>query len=162
MKVFDLMCDLRGRGVPFIPNVFFFGVLNLDCGVAYGGGAWERAASQSKGRVAESEGVDAGDRCRLMEDLGRLRGVRGGTGLAGVEILLRWRTDMLEVEGQSRLAYFSNTPARQRDRDGDHDLWKHICLQISSSLISTRVSCITRCYTQHDALFNTQSQYSVH
>ncbi len=34
----------------------------FDCGVAYGGGLHERAASQSKGMDEEIEGVEAGER----------------------------------------------------------------------------------------------------
>jgi hypothetical protein len=49
------------RGGPLPP-----GVANdlraLDCGVAYGGGLCERAASQSKGMEEEIEAVEAGER----------------------------------------------------------------------------------------------------
>ena len=59
------------RGVPVdvsVPTLFRGLVLN---GEAQGGGALDRAASQSKGTEEEIEGVSAGERCIGYEGLGR-------------------------------------------------------------------------------------------
>lgn len=70
-------------GVPGTPRLRRE-AFEMDCGVAYGGGCRERAASQSKAMFEEMDGVPAGERSTKMD--ARLRGVCGnprGDGEAG-------------------------------------------------------------------------------